>query len=406
VEEQVQYAAEKELLEASNQAKSDVLMLAGHELRTPLTGSIGATDLLLQTELTEKQRQYVDLQKESNTSLLFLVNNILDYSKLSAFDNAELREKIFLLRDTVAAALNPLKLQSNAKNCTIRAEYADDVPNKIFGEESRIRQLLANLLGNAVKFSNNCEILIKISVDSNFGSCMSIDRIPILFEVIDGGIGVLPEHREQLFEQPKQENVSTRRYDGMGLGLTISKSIVKSLGGKIGYRETSGGGSTFWFSVPLSEVSLTHKPASALTESESDSGIKPLPSNRTYRILVAEDNRINRIVVNEMLIAAGFEVVMAEDGRKAVEAWQSAKPSFDLILMDCQMPDVDGYEAAEWIRRIEKENNIQNPVPIVALTANAAPQDKERCLKIGMNAYHNKPIDAPDLLRTLQHWIR
>ncbi|MDR0869959.1 MAG: response regulator [Planctomycetaceae bacterium] len=400
IDEAVQNAADKEHAEATSKAKSEILMLAGHELRTPLSGSIGATDLLLQTELSPKQHEYIELQKASNTSLLLLINNILDYSKLDfTAGNVRVYEKDFLLQNTVNAVIETLKLLAESKGLTLRCKWGDGLPRRVRGDESRLRQLLLNLLGNAIKFSKDSGILV------NVAAVASDVRLPgkrFIFEVIDHGIGVPPEHQKHLFTQSKIEDISTQYHGGMGLGLTISESIVDALNGTIGHRETPGGGSTFWFSIPLSEAKEEQESKTA------DDYQMPAPDSavreKQYRILVAEDNRINRIVIKEILSKAGYESVMAEDGRKAVEIWKNE--TFDLILMDCQMPDVDGYEATEWIRRIEKEENREHFTPIVALTANAAPLDKEHCLEIGMNAYLNKPIEIPELLKTLRHLMQ
>lgn len=467
IEQAVHSASAKETAEAASQAKSEFLMLVSHELRTPLSGAMGVTELLAQTSLATVQRDYLDLLRESENALLLLINNILDYSKLE-LDGITIENRRFDLRDMVDSVVTMLRYQARARNLTIDTRFDGEIEFQVFGAESRIRQVLSNLLGNALKFSKDGTIRLNISRDETQGTTVQY----VLFEVVDHGIGISRERQDGLFSMTWKSDVSSKRiYDGMGLGLAISKSIIDSLEGKIGVHSVKDQGSTFWFSIPLPAATVpavtvpavtvsssspalipkagddtstledeittatshensgpgldegmnkemhsatsasdkdadtgfpTHETTATSGETESTDSAKAL-SPRPARVLVAEDNRINQIVIKEILANAGYECTLVDNGDKAVRAWQ--EHDFDLILMDCQMPEVDGYEATKIIRDREKTSAGTPPIPIVALTANAAPGDKEYCLDIGMNSYCNKPIKPQELIDTIERWV-
>ncbi len=415
IAEAVRNASAKETAEASNRAKSEFLMIISHELRTPLSGVIGTAELLLQTSLTSKQHEYATLQKESGFSLLLLINNILDFSK-SELGQISIREEDFNLRSLIESVLLLLKAQAKSRNISLVCDFAETIEEHVRSDEGRIRQVLLNLIGNAIKFSKNNEVLLRLILRESLH-----ERQIVRFEVTDHGIGISEEQRKTLFDPFWQVDTSSKRnYDGLGLGLTISKRILDALGGEIDVQSTAGKGSTFGFTIPLAKGRIDPSLLTPIPTSEptpipptaTQTLIPPAPVplaetpallQKTIRILVAEDNRINQIVIKEVLTSAGYHCEIVANGAKAVQFWEEQE--FDLILMDCQMPEVDGYEATSKIREKERSRQTERSIPIIALTANTAPGDKERCLLIGMNSYCNKPINSKELIDTIDFWI-
>ncbi len=396
----VQSASAKERAETANRAKSEFLMLVSHELRTPLNGVLGAVELLQQTPLSSKQQEYVALQKESGVALLLLINNILDFSK-SELGEITIHPVIFSPRNLIASLLRMLEFQTKSQQVRLDIDVADDVPENVFGDENRIQQVLLNLLGNAFKFSDDKGIRLTVKPEKSISQSSALR-----FEVIDQGAGISEERQKTLFDKRwANESISKQSRGGFGLGLAISKMIVDALHGRIGVRSKPGKGATFWIVVPLPSV---QKQTPIKTTQEPETPIanvdEAVVSRPSIRILVAEDNRINRIVIKEMLTKAGYDCVLVENGREAIQAWK--EQAFDLILMDCQMPEVDGYEATERIRQEEKSRGIAPGTPIIALTANTSPGDRELCLKLGMNSYCNKPIKSEELIQQIELWAR
>ncbi|MDR3111278.1 MAG: response regulator [Planctomycetaceae bacterium] len=411
IEIAVQHAAAREAAESSNQMKTQLLMVIGHELRTPLNGVIGTADMLLQTELNEKQKDYAVLTRESGLMLYLLIDNILDFTKRED-RGIELDEKPFHLRKLLEQTRAFLVKQAQFQNNTIRIEVENELEDHFLGDKKRIRQALLNLLNNAIKFSQNNEILIKVHKVHHFVA--ADEKNPVLqirFDVCDNGIGIDKEKLATLFQRDSTADMSSnRQYDGMRIGLSVTKMIIEAMNGTLGAESELGKGSTFHFTIPLSPVPEDVHP-NALVKIATDkrsfldsSLIIPLPK-KPLKILIAEDNRINQIVIKEMLAKENFETFIVDNGKKAVDEFLEKGADYDLILMDCQMPVMDGYEATEQIRHREfadcNSNGtclMKHQIPIIALTANAAPGDKERCLSIGMNAYCNKPVNAQELL--------
>jgi signal transduction histidine kinase/DNA-binding response OmpR family regulator len=375
--------------QAALQVKTDFLAMMSHELRTPLNGIIGFADLLIETDLNDQQKHYAKLVRDSGRSLLVIVNDVLDFSKIEAgrltlkikpLDVCHLAESCCRLMEHVAAE----------KGLALSCELAPGLPAWVVGDKQRLRQILLNLLNNAVKFTEKGSITLVVAKTAEGGP----NRIR--FAVEDTGIGIPEDKHGLLFERFAQlDSSKTRAFGGTGLGLAISKRLVEMMGGRIGMTSTPGAGSTFWFELPLPE---TAAPARVGERS-------PVPiterQSRPARILLAEDLKANQILVTAILKRAGYQVDVAETGEAAVEAVQ--RQNYDLVLMDVQMPAMDGLEATRLIRALA--GTVAN-IPIVALTASVLEQDVEACRAAGMDDFVAKPVDRDALLAAVERWAR
>jgi PAS domain S-box-containing protein len=375
----------KDAAEQADRAKSRFLANMSHEIRTPMAGVLGLVDLLLKTDLSSPQRDYVTLVQSSATSLLRLIDDILDFSKIEA--GRLLLERVpFDLPATLREIVELLRFRASAQGTELGVDFGPGVPRWVWGDPGRLRQVLTNLVGNAVKFTEDGQVWIEV---------WPLADGRLRFEITDTGIGIPKEAQERLFELFSQADSSTsRRYGGSGLGLAISQRIVQQMEGEIGCESEPGEGSTFWFHLRFEPAS----PPLSLPLPGDDA--VPRRPGRQRRILVAEDNVVNQLVVTQHLAALGYEVLAVNNGREALQALE--RTPVDLVLMDCQMPELDGYEATRQIRLGAAESR---GVPIVALTAHAMKEELERCLAVGMNDYITKPFRKEALQQKLELWL-
>lgn len=384
--------------------KAEFLANMSHEIRTPLNGIIGIADLLADLPLDEQQRKYTEIIRTSGQGLLTIVNDILDFSKIEA-GKMNLEVIGFSLSSLVQSQVSLLENAAKEKKLIVTTKIDPALQGHFSGDPGRIGQIILNLVGNAIKFTSDGFVSIRVTpVESSDPLSQYVK-----FEVQDTGVGIPNDALQKLFKPFTQADGSTaRRFGGTGLGLSISKRLAELMGGNIGVISELGKGSTFWFTVRLSVVD---KVAKAIKAEKEALGIQPeseasLPSQpgvdrSKYRILIAEDNSVNQMVALAQLKKLGFSAQAVANGNEAVDAFSTG--SFDLILMDCQMPEMDGFEATRKIRELEASTGKK--IPIIALTANAMKEDEEKCLRYGMNDFVCKPVKQEQLLAKLERYL-
>lgn len=381
----------KEVAVIANEAKSQFLANMSHEIRTPLHSIMGVQQILEMTMLTEEQKEYIAIAKTASNSLMEVLNDILDYSKLET-GKMKLDKNDFSLEALISESATLFQLSASKKGVRIETKFSQPVPCWVNGDGFRLRQVLTNLIGNAIKFTSQGEVSILVKKISELDS----NRIKLEFSVKDTGIGIASDKTDRLFRCFSQvDNSNTREYGGTGLGLSICKGLVEQMDGEIWFESVQGSGSTFYFTCVLDvcdEGDLHFGESQMLTTVENQ--------EKALKILLVEDEEGNRLIVNKFAEKKHWQLTTVENGKQAVDILE--KTNFDLILMDMQMPIMDGYTATQLIREME----ISKHTPIIAMTAFALKGDSDKCFEIGIDDYLSKPVEVHDFFKMIEKWTK
>ncbi|WED24450.1 ATP-binding protein [Vibrio sp. JC009] len=384
--------------EEAVRTKSAFLANMSHEIRTPMNAIIGLSGLTLKTGLDTVQQDYLQKIEGAANSLLGIIDDVLDFSKIEA-DKLKLEQVAFSLDDVMKKLYDLFSLKTESKGLMFEIEVEPGIGRSFVGDPLRLGQILTNLVANAVKFTETGQILVRVAEEKTI-ALPGKDRVELRFEVIDSGIGIPTDRKEKLFQAFDQvDSSTTRKYGGTGLGLSISKKLVQMMGGTIWVTSELGKGSCFSFTAGFTRVAEKQPAESDQTDAKhSPESIES--ALKGTKVLLVEDNEVNQMVAKALLKSQGIEVTLAANGKIALDLLQEDS-LFDAVLMDIQMPEMDGYTTTRQIRVNDRHKNL----PIIAMTAHAMEQEKQKCLEVGMNDHIGKPIIPDNLFATLANWI-